>query len=128
MSFMQPEIIHDLFLVIETRDGNTVIPADVALSVQSLWYMTMADHAGKQDAGALYSAEDEHEGWDDLTAALRDYVEGYAPIQAVTAKYAYGARLSAPGYMDCTEWSLHATEAEAREALADMYGDEEGED
>lgn len=31
-------------------------------------------------------------------------------------------RLSAPGYMDCTEWSgPYATEAEAREYLTDSY-------
>lgn len=32
------------------------------------------------------------------------------------------ARLSAPGYMDCTEWTGgHATEAEAAQELADTY-------
>lgn len=41
----------------------------------------------------------------------------------------YGARLSAPGYLDCTEWSVHDTEKEAEDYLEEMYPEEEdGED
>lgn len=36
----------------------------------------------------------------------------------------YYARLSAPGYLDCTEWSgPFSTEDEAYESLVEMYGD-----
>lgn len=36
------------------------------------------------------------------------------------------ARLSAPGYMDCTEWQgPYETEAEALADLADTYGDDD---
>lgn len=41
-------------------------------------------------------------------------------IQKITG---HGARLSAPGYLDCTEWSVHDTEAEAAQELIDMYYD-----
>ncbi len=35
------------------------------------------------------------------------------------------ARLSAPGYTDCTDWSgPYASEREAHEALSDMFGDD----
>jgi hypothetical protein len=37
----------------------------------------------------------------------------------------YGARLSAPGYLDCTEWSVFETEEEAREYLEEMYPEDE---
>ena len=37
----------------------------------------------------------------------------------------YGARLSAPGYLDCTEWAVFETEDEAREYLEEMYPDDE---
>ena len=42
----------------------------------------------------------------------------------------YGARLSAPGYMDRTEWSVHDTEQEAEDYLEEMYpeDEEDGED
>jgi len=33
----------------------------------------------------------------------------------------YGARLSAPGYMDCTEWGVFDTPEAAREHLIEMY-------
>lgn len=35
----------------------------------------------------------------------------------------YGARLSMPGYMDCTEWSVFSTIHEAAEYLLDMFYD-----
>ena len=33
----------------------------------------------------------------------------------------YGARLSAPGYMDCTDWTVFDTEQEAIDYLAETY-------
>ena len=58
---------------------------------------------------------------------LTDYCEGIpVSFEAITG---YGARLSAPGYTDCTEWSVHDTEQEAEEYLEEMYPEEEdGED
>lgn len=40
----------------------------------------------------------------------------------------HGARLSAPGYMDCTEWAVFSSIAEAKKYLAEMYGDDEASD
>jgi hypothetical protein len=40
----------------------------------------------------------------------------------------YGARLSAPGYLDCTEWSVYQTRAEAKAALDEMYGEDEADE
>jgi hypothetical protein len=39
-----------------------------------------------------------------------------------------GARLSAPGYLDCTDWALFGTVAEAEAYLSEMYGEDEDED
>lgn len=39
-------------------------------------------------------------------------------------KTGWGARLSAPGYLDSTEWSLFESEQEAQEYLMEVYGDE----
>lgn len=36
----------------------------------------------------------------------------------------YGARLSMPGYMDCTEWTVFTTEQHAWDFLSSMYDDE----
>ncbi len=37
-------------------------------------------------------------------------------------KHGWLARLSASGYMDCTEWCAYETEEEAKAALVEMYG------
>lgn len=57
-------------------------------------------------------------------ASLADQYKGdVADVETVTGWF---ARLSAPGYMDCTEWSgPFATEEEAREHLIEMYGDDD---
>jgi hypothetical protein len=55
---------------------------------------------------------------------IRPYVEG-KPQSWENVK-GYGARLSAPGYLDCTEWTVFDTEDEAREYLdREMYPDED---
>jgi hypothetical protein len=50
---------------------------------------------------------------------IRPYVEG--TIQSWENIKGYGARLSAPGYLDCTEWAVFDTEEEAEKYLTDMY-------
>ncbi len=40
----------------------------------------------------------------------------------------YGARLSAPGYLDCTEWSVFDTREEAEKYLDEMSDEDEPED
>jgi hypothetical protein len=44
-----------------------------------------------------------------------DSINEYERIQG------YGARLSAPGYLDCTEWVVFDYRAEAVEYLQDTY-------
>lgn len=36
----------------------------------------------------------------------------------------WGARLSAPGYMDCTEWCVFKTKKEAKEYIHKTYGED----
>ena len=35
----------------------------------------------------------------------------------------YGARLSMPGYLDCTEWTVHPSQLEAQLYLQETYED-----
>lgn len=53
---------------------------------------------------------------------LKDYIEGEYISHDV--KHGWGARLSAPGYMDCTPWCVFDTEDEAKEYLLEMYDEE----
>lgn len=64
---------------------------------------------------------------DKVNKIVRDYVGGTILSAQITS--GYGARLSAPGYMDCTEWTVFGTEEAAQEYLNETYPyDEEGND
>lgn len=54
------------------------------------------------------------------------YTEG-SELENISVRVGYGARLSAPGYLDCTEWCVFDTEKEAEDYLEEMYGDDEDE-
>ncbi len=55
---------------------------------------------------------------------LRAYLEGNR-VFSVQEREGYGARLSAPGYLDCTDWAVFDTEEEARAYLGETYGDQQ---
>lgn len=50
--------------------------------------------------------------------SVADYCEGTP--QSVEEVTGFGARLSAPGYMDCTEWTIFGTLACAEEYLESL--------
>jgi hypothetical protein len=54
---------------------------------------------------------------------IRQYTEG-CPQSWENIK-GYGCRLSAPGYLDCTEWDVFDTKAEAEAYLEEMYPEDE---
>jgi len=114
MSFMQPEILQCDYFACETDQGTEYVPADVPQLPFSV------DFA----AGGVFD-EDTPNG-PKLLAALYPYVQG--TLVEVSPKTGWLARLSAPGYMDCTDWTPYDTEEEAVEGLKEMYGDDEGED
>jgi hypothetical protein len=56
--------------------------------------------------------------------ALLDYLPettDTSDIMRWEFKSGYGARLSMPGYLDCTDWSVHDTEREAKDCLAEEH-------
>ena len=59
-----------------------------------------------------------------LDDAIESYtaIENHKPWESGTV-IGYGARLSAPGYLDCTEWTVFDTELEAIEYLIETYAD-----
>ncbi len=63
--------------------------------------------------------------WARLCAAVRDYHEP-GEVDSVAVLWGWGTRLSAPGYMDCTDWDVHHSEEEAAAALAEL--EEENDD
>lgn len=106
MSFMQPHIEFASFYLVETVHGTECIPEDVCGAItdpRQLQGYCEGDICFDEDIPASEQVPELRTGWI--------------------------ARLSAPGYMDCTDWSWHETEDEAREYLADAYGtDDENEE
>lgn len=69
---------------------------------EGMWPEEAAEHPGNEEAAKEFNVE---------------------PDQ-VTTEFGWGARLSAPGYMDCTDWiGPFSTEQEAVEELYEMYGE-----
>ena len=50
---------------------------------------------------------------------LEPYLEG--TYESHETRKGVGARLSAPGYMDCTSWCVFDTKEEAREYIKDQW-------
>ncbi len=96
MSHMQPQVFLGFYYEVQAGDGETwIVPCEVA---------------GRTDRIA--------------SGALQAYVEPTIdnPDEEVSSAAGWLARMSAPGFLDCTEWSVHTSEEEAREYLAEFYG------
>jgi len=78
----------------------------------------LAWHKGKNNSGdTCYAPADEFS----VIAFARDVLGNvYARVETVTG---YGARLSAPGYLDCTDWAVFGTVAEAEAYLDEIAAD-----
>ena len=69
--------------------------------------------------GGTYAIEHEHLDvipQDDIVSVIEQRTEGY------------GARVSTPGYLDCSDWCVFDTEEEAQEYLDEYYPDDEEDD
>ncbi len=97
MSFMQPQVFEDDYFEVDTTIGTEIVPAD-------LIGRTCATHV----------------------EALLNYLEGKPldPDEEVELKRGWLARMSAPGYMDCTEYSVFTTEYEAWAFLVETFMDD----
>ncbi len=95
-SFMKPQIEKTDYWEVETTQGTCIIPTEVH--------------------GSTAVALDPQE--------LGDYCLGdILSEEPLTRKEGWLARMSAPGYMDCTDWSAFETETEAVEYLLNGWGD-----
>lgn len=112
--FMQHDIQHGTWLELDTNEGTIFLP-DMLFNVPNVQNILDSD----DNADDVYS---------ELKAELSDFISSRSTIFNAALIEGYGARLSAPGYLDCTEWSVYATEAEAEEALTEMYGDDDDDD
>lgn len=111
MAFMEPQIEQGAWYDIDGDNGTTFLPFDVV---------------GDLDIPDGQTVDQDDDRWEDIVKALRDYYDGQ-DIWEVKVVSGYGARLSAPGYLDCTPWSVFETEAEAQAYLEEETADDDGE-
>jgi hypothetical protein len=114
MSHMEHEITDkELWYVVDGPYRTEYIPADL------LGHVTKDLHIAKpedSESWQLSAWEELQEYCDNTNYWTIDLVEGY------------GARCSAPGYLDATEWSVFPTAEEAQEYLDEYYPEEEEEE
>lgn len=106
MSFMERQITAmQTWLKVETTEGTEFLPSDLV--------------------GDIETCNDADEQPEDL-ATIRPYTSGIPQSWEVIK--GYGARLSAPGYLDCTEWTVFDTIAAAQTYLSETYPEDDEED
>jgi hypothetical protein len=132
MAFMEPQIEFGKWYEIDGPAGTEFIPADLVGSVtiekpdgaKRVTTPTL-DDLQEYDRVMGRAAEDEGDSVRfPIPSLLKDFCENREAWR-IDLVEGYGARLSASGYMDCTEWSVFETEKEARDYLEEMYGNED---
>src|SRR5271167_1082360 len=98
MAHMQPIAEHFAAYHVETNEGTTVVLED--------------------DSGVIVDSEN----MDAVAHAFRDYLAPRATIYSFERKEGWYGRLSASGYLDCTDWhGPYATADEALDAVKEQY-------
>jgi hypothetical protein len=110
MAFMSKKIERNVWYEIDGDWGTTLVPVDV-----------------------IGNPLEDGENLDDLSGeALTEYFGEYyegLEVYSVTRVTGWAFRLSADGYMDCTEWTgVFDTAKEAWEACNEMYDSDDPED
>lgn len=114
-SFMKPEVVQGTWLIVDTDLGGEVIPSDVVDMKEARELQSMM----AADPGVPVDLKD---------FDLGKYVQG-SQLYELDIKEGFGARLSAPGYLDSTDWTFFDNEADAMEYLENAYGsDDESDD
>jgi hypothetical protein len=107
MGFMKQQIQKGSWLLIDGNCGTDVVPAD-------LFSKPVMESFGHNSSE--WRVEPDSEGFAALAALVADYTEN-SDIYSIELKRGFGARFSAPGFMDCTSWTLFDTEEQAQEYL-----------
>ena len=107
MSFMKVEITEKLYWYKLETDAGT-------------WFVPLGGHGGivKQ---AVVDCLDNEDG--DTIDGLLQFTEG-TKLYGVSLVQGYGVRLSAAGYLDCTDWDFYPNKREAIKAARELAQDD----
>lgn len=112
MSHLEPEVVNDLFIVCETLAGAEMFPAD----------LVGVDEPFEQVLLGTDEPTDPVDG--DMLDRMEPFLSG-SNVVSVECVEGWFARLSAPGYLDSTDWSgPFPSEAAALAHLEEMYGED----
>ena len=116
MSFMQPEIVHGLWLRVDTMSGTWWVPEDLVgptFLKQDVPYEV--DWPNLEPDSKLRA----------LTNDLEDFIEAdRTEIYELTLVEGWGGRMSAPGYLDATDWTVLPEREDVEAVLENMYGED----
>lgn len=107
MSHMQPQIRYSVWAEFHTQQGIEFVDAEEMANLPELGVQIADDNPAFAEIVRDFSAY--------LSVPVED-------VDSVEFNYGWGARMSAPGYMDCTDWAVFPTNEEAKEYLDDYYG------
>lgn len=116
MSFMVPEIRRCRYYTFEASSGEACfIPEDGEPETAAL--------RGRPDGTILAGADAAAVGLQ--ASAFLPFNVDSNPVAEITVSRGILGRLSAPGYLDCTEWTPFGSTAEAAAELSDDDDDSE---
>jgi len=101
MAFLEPQLEYGDWIEVDGPAGTEVIPADLVGEIEEYH----GDLVALPEPISMYC--ENRKAWS---------------IRRLTNRW--GCRLSAPGYLDATPWSVFETQAEAEEYLAEQTEDE----
>lgn len=117
MSFMQLSSYTGKYWTIETPNGNTFLPCDyvgtLGLNVEDSISYRFPTEQEKRETNAKQPRN-----------PFSEYVDSDIVYSAALCDGML-CRLSAPGYMDCTDWTPCESEEDALEQIAELYGDDD---
>ena len=116
--FMKPQIEFGEWLEVDGACGIEAVPADFVYIPK--WMIPDVDY----DTDCMEEYSDLCNVLDSVEDFIESNVDDVTSVQLIEG---YGARLSAPGFMDCTAWTVFKTREEAEEFLREEYEVEEEE-
>ena len=104
MAHMHKETYKGTYYEVETNEGIWYVPEDVCGSVPGMafdevWYWDSPENDEEQGA------------WDAACYTMRHFIHG-TKFVSIGKRKGTLCRLSAPGYLDCTEWTTDANSSE----------------
>lgn len=98
MAHMRKQSYKGTYYVVETREGTSFVPMNVCGKLYGLEHMDDETYSNKVLTDGT---------WTKWCSQLRDFA-GRDEIRSIEEAKGTLYRLSAPGYLDCTEWTPDA--------------------